>query len=366
MKLKPIFRVGIVCAVILAIACAGFSLSTHSAHAEAPLSSVYGLHVSGNQLLNGDNQTIRLLGVNRSGTEYKCVNNAGIFDGPSDAASVDAMVSWHINAVRIPLNEDCWLWINGAQNAYSGSAYQQAIVDYVNLLDSKGIIPILDLHWTAAGSTTPFSQQPMPDVDHSGDFWWSVASTFSNNSSVIFNLFNEPHADSDGGACWRNGSPSPSTAPCASQNYAVAGMQTLLDKVRGAGAGNVVMLDGWGYANYIGGVLDNLPSDPNNNLMISAHVYDNSGCNSTSCYDQQYAAVANQLPVVFGELGESDCQHGFVDTAMNWADQHGIGYMGWAWDTYDCGSFPSLISDYNGTPTAFGQGFKDHFSALYP
>ncbi len=329
--------------------------------------SISGLHVSGNQLLNGSGQAIRPLGVNRSGAEYKCVNNAGIFDGPSDANSVSAMASWNINIVRVPLNEDCWLNINGAPAAYSGSNYQQAIVNYVNLLNSYGLIAILDLHWNAPGSTLSFSQQAMPDADHAVNFWSSVAGTFKNNSSVIFDLYNEPYpnaANNGGWQCWRDGSSSANGGSCSDVNFAVAGMQTLVNTVRNAGANNVIILGGIGYANWLGGWLDYVPNDPQHNLVASSHVYSNSGCNSTSCYDQIIAPVAAQYPVVFGELGESDCAHGFIDTAMNWADQHGIGYLGWAWDTYDCGNFPSLISSYDGTPTAFGQGFKDHFAAL--
>ncbi len=329
--------------------------------------SISGLHVSGNQLLNGNGEVIRPLGVNRSGAEYKCVNNAGVFDGPSDANSVSAMASWNINIVRVPLNEDCWLNINGSPAAYSGSNYQQAIVNYVNLLNSYGLIAILDLHWNAPASTLSFSQQAMPDADHAVDFWNSVASTFKNNSSVIFDLYNEPYpnaANNGGWQCWRDGSSSANGGSCSDVNFAVAGMQTLVNTVRNTGANNVILLGGIGYANWLGGWLDYVPSDPQHNLMASAHIYSNSGCNSTSCYDQIVGPVAAQYPVMFGELGETDCAHGFIDTAMNWADQHGVGYLGWAWDTYDCGNFPSLISSYDGTPTAFGQGFKDHLAAL--
>src|SRR5215467_13000325 len=67
--------------------------------------SIQGLHVSGNAILNGDNQPIRLLGVNRSGAEFACVQNKGIWDGPTDDDSIKAMLTWHINTVRIPLNE---------------------------------------------------------------------------------------------------------------------------------------------------------------------------------------------------------------------------------------------------------------------
>ena len=33
--------------------------------------------------------------------------------------------------VRIPINEDCWLGINGVPRAYSGAAYRAAIVAFV-------------------------------------------------------------------------------------------------------------------------------------------------------------------------------------------------------------------------------------------
>ena len=36
-----------------------------------------------------------------------------IFDGPVDDASIDAIKSWNMNAVRVPMNEHCWLNING-------------------------------------------------------------------------------------------------------------------------------------------------------------------------------------------------------------------------------------------------------------
>src|SRR5438270_302068 len=57
--------------------------------------SISGLHVVGNQIVNGSGQPVRLLGVDRSGTEYACIQGWGFFDGPSDAASVQAIASWH-------------------------------------------------------------------------------------------------------------------------------------------------------------------------------------------------------------------------------------------------------------------------------
>ena len=128
-------------AVLISIVVFG-SLPTTPVAAASTLS----ISVSGNHFVNGAGQTIRLLGVNRSGTEYACIQAWGIFDGPNDAASVAAMASWHINAVRVPLNEDCWLDINGVNPSYGGPAYQSAIQSYVNLLHQYGLYAILDLH----------------------------------------------------------------------------------------------------------------------------------------------------------------------------------------------------------------------------
>jgi hypothetical protein len=98
-----------------------------------------GVHTVGNQLYDGT-KAIRLLGVDETGSQYACIQGDGFFDpttgGANSQTSITAMLSWGINAVRIPLNEDCWLSLNQtAKNmAYSGQAYQSAIQTYVSLL----------------------------------------------------------------------------------------------------------------------------------------------------------------------------------------------------------------------------------------
>src|SRR5207247_633909 len=96
------------------------------------------LQVRGNQLVDATARPVRLRGVNRSGAEYACAQGWGIFDGPSDSASVAAIASWRANAVRVPLNETCWLGINGVAPAYSGDNYRRAISDYVARLHRAG------------------------------------------------------------------------------------------------------------------------------------------------------------------------------------------------------------------------------------
>ncbi|MGH7729101.1 MAG: glycoside hydrolase family 5 protein [Vulcanimicrobiaceae bacterium] len=240
-----------------------------------------------------------LHGVDRSGTEYACVQNFGIFDGPNDQTSVAAIASWHTNAVRVPLNEDCWLAINGVNPAYAGANYQTAIVDYVDLLNANGLIAILDLHWNAPGTQSATGQEPMADADHAPAFWSSVAATFKSNSSVMFDLYNEPYVAS--WSCWRDGG---SASACGTP-FAIAGMNALIAAVRSTGASNIVLAGGLAYANDLSGWLQNEPSDPSGNLVASWHSYNFNTCDTTSCFDSTVAPVAAVVPVVAGEIGET-------------------------------------------------------------
>src|SRR4051812_43892892 len=112
------FRRLLVPCLILSLVLLSFLSSSRKTLAATP-SSIQGLHVLGNKIVNGANQPLKLVGVNRSGGEYMCVQDRGIWDGPVDQASINAILSWNVNIVRIPLNEDCWLNINGANASFS-------------------------------------------------------------------------------------------------------------------------------------------------------------------------------------------------------------------------------------------------------
>jgi hypothetical protein len=343
--------------------------SPHDAAVDAPATSVdsgstaSGLHVEGNLLVDSG-KTVRLLGVNHSGTEYQCVNTGTtIFDGPTAASSLIApMKLWHVNTVRVPLNEDCWLGINGVPAAVSGTMYQQSIEAFVQLLRTAGMYVIVDLHWNAPGSTLAKAQQPMADEDHASPFWTSVANAFKGDLGIVFDLYNEPHPESGTGspaACLLNGC-SLSDWMGFSGSAQAAGMQELVTTVRATGAKNVLMVGGWSYSNNLTGWLANEPKDPLNNLAASFHNYNTSGCVDTTCWTIDIKPIAAKVPVVTGELGEMDCAGGYVSSYFAWADPLGISYLGWAWNTNDCATFPSLISSYQGTATAFGQAFMTH------
>ena len=355
----------------------GYTTVTTTATEVAPVTgSAPQLHVAGNRLVDANGNTVVLHGVDRSGTEYDCVQGNGIFDGPNDQASITAIKSWGpVNAVRVPLNEACWNAESYVNSAYAGANYINAIKSYVSLLNSNGIVAILDLHWTDGAYTGPSSacssaeatcQKPMPDAAEAIPFWTSVADTFKGNDAVIFDLFNEPYASradngdtAEGWQCWETGS------PCTGISYPVAGMQQMINAVRSAGANNVIMLGGEEYSNDLTDWLQYEPTDPDHNLVDSWHSYNFNTCSTQSCWTSEVAPVAASVPVVAGEIGENDCAGTYINPLTTWLESAGISFLAWAWNAdFGCSSGPGLITDYTGTPTAYGAAYKAILQAL--
>ncbi|WP_078599937.1 glycoside hydrolase family 5 protein [Streptomyces violens] len=375
---RPAWRLAVALAIALPTVLAGCASTPaptptpHAAHDRAPR-----LHVQGNQLADQHGRTVVLRGVNRIGGEYACTKLGRLWDGPMDQASVTAMRRWGINAVRIPLNSACWNGASYVDDTVSGPAYRRAVRAYVELLDRNGLTPILDLHWTDGhytGRDTQCTQleavclKPMPDAAGAVPFWRSVAGTFKTNRAVVFDLFNEPYPDraladpAAGWRCWRDGG-----AACAPgiPGYRAAGMQTLLDAVRSTGAANVVLAGGIAYANDLGEWLRYAPKDRRDNLAASWHAYDFSLCRTTACWDSDIAPVASKAPVVVTEIGQRGCRDTFLRPMLRHLATRAAGYLAWAWSTSGtCSSTPSLITDYNGTPTSYGLGLKQHLTDL--
>ncbi|MGI8430513.1 MAG: cellulase family glycosylhydrolase [Solirubrobacteraceae bacterium] len=335
--------------------------------------TLMGIRVSGHELVDGANHPIQLRGVNRSGTEYACVRGWGIFDGPSDTASVGAIAAWHVNIVRIPLNEDCWLGINKVKAAYSGAKYRNAILGYVRLLHRYGIYAELSLMWAAPGSHRATRQPAAPDQSHSPAMWASMATTFRDDSEVILAPWGEPTV---GWTCFmRTGCGNEATF--AGSYYRTASMQEAVDRMRGAGYKGVIAIPCVNYANACGALPDgslfrgstwlmSRPLDPAGQLIAEAHVYGKNSCVTTACFDSSMAPITKVVPLIFGEAGETydhtDCGARHISTFMEWADHHGVGYEAWTWDTWrNCGA---LIRDYKGTPySGYGKFVRRHYAA---
>ena len=315
-----------------------------------------GLHVVDNQIVDRDGRPVRLLGVNRSGGEYACVNRHGFFAGPTGRRAIAAMTAWRINAVRVPLNEHCWLGINEAPAGYSGARYRNAIKAYVGRLHRAGLYVVLDLHWSAPGGARAGKQQPMADLDHAPAFWRSVARTFKHDAAVVFDLYNEPHEIT--WECWREGCTMP-------DGWRAAGMQTLVDAVRSSGARQPIIATGIDWGTDLSSWLESRPDDPADELAAGLHVYDFGSCSSHGCWSGTVDRVAREVPVVVTEVGERDCSGAFLDRFMSWADDAGVSYLAWSWNPSGCAA-PALIRSWDGRPTPPGERLRERLLALEP
>lgn len=353
---------------------------------------VSGLHVSGNHLVDGSGQSVILRGASISGTEFSCVQGGtpesrgdSVYGNqPLDQPSTyKAMAAWHINVVRIPLNEDCWLGIDHVNAAYAGTNYQAAIKTEVGLIHATGMHVILDLHWSSPGSYSAQWQQPMADADHSLAFWSSVATSFRNDHHMIFELYNEPFMNwGNNDTTWRgwlNGMTltkfvsSDQTLPDGTKtgyqtNYSwrTAGIQPMIDAIRATGASQPVIANGVGWANDLGGWLAHEPADPAGQLIAGLHDYPGQGCALQSCWTRVLEPIRLKVPLLVGETGDNiGGRLALVNTLLPWADANGVSYVGWTWNPWR--GYPSdvLITSWDGTPTAvYGQYFHDHLVAV--
>src|SRR5216683_3178024 len=352
-------------------------------HVDAGLGGSPTLRVQGRQLVNGAGRAVQLHGVNRAIFESRCIyDSTGVADGPADQTSVNALLAWKIDVVRVTLNEDCWLGINGLPLGGNTVGYRAAVVSYVGLLRRNHLYVVLDPLMSAPDGDQSTEIDYMPDNDHMPAFWRSLAATFGADHGIIFDAINEvamaswndPHPIPPGEwNCWLNGCTLDSVY---GGRFLAAGLQSLVSTIRSQAATQPILLGGIDYNADLSQLLSYLPSDPQHQLVASAHVYDFSeGSGIDAMFTNQLEPIAKQLPVILGELGERYCDSGtaaytsHVLSLVNGEATKGnlFGVLGWTWNAktststgWHCptGPFgdggPLLIRDYTGTPTVMG------------
>jgi len=177
----------------------------------------------------------------------------------------------------------------------------------------------------------------MGDVD-SVTFWTQVATTFKSNPMVLFELYNEPFVTDWG--IWLSGGSS-----CGFEDY---GMQQLYNAVRGTGATNVVICGGINYAFDLSGVATH--AVVGTNIAYATHPYDYAGKDS-STWDKAFGFLTATYPVIATEFGQYCNTDSYVSSLLSYMQAKQMHWTAWAWWVQDC-TFPSLISDWNGTPLA--------------
>jgi len=339
--------------------------------------------VSGNHLVDANGRQLRLIGVNRSGSEYSCSsddgaggNGYGFFQGPVNDRAIKAMRKWKVNAVALPLNEACWLGgYGGLKPEFTGEPYRAAIESYVNRLNAHGIFVVLRLSGAGPGdhvygSVEGNSEIPMADADHSLDFWASVAARFRDNHAVLFHAYDEPHKiDWD---CALNGC---ATDADGSEGepvfgpYQAVGHQAIVDTIRDTGATQPIIVSGIDFAGDVSHWAEQEPSDPLSSVAVGFNDFDYANNLGRSKGDLR--TLSDSVPVIVGGFGDTDCNSDYSRRLMRFADGQGISYLAWTWNTEaDYGGCsnallgPKVSAYFSGHPSGFGKGIRKHYRAI--
>jgi hypothetical protein len=332
-----------------------------------------GFAAVGNSLIGPDCAPYVVRGVARPSLEWEPFGSPH-FD--QVASEFMQMKSWGANTVRIPVNQTYWV----QSSAHYVPGYREFVIATVAQARAAGLNVIFDLHIGDRGQQNfdPAQGMPqMPDVNHSLPFWKDVARQFKDDGGVIFEMYNEPHdVPSD---VWLNGGtiaagPNYAGGPVG-EAYQAVGMQQLYDAIRAEGAENLVIAGGthWGY--YLSTINNYRISGYN--IAYSAHPYDYDD-KQPNVWEADWGFMASQVPVIVTEFGAYDCNaDGYYTKFLDYAQQKNIGWIAWAWwtppdvsSTYSAAEreheicqFPSLIRDWNGTPSTTGALIKARLQA---
>lgn len=301
------------------------------------------LHTEGRWFLNSNNEKVMLRGVNIASLEWTNT-------GENVQQSLNHVITvWGANLARIPLSQD--RWFGKAPGQIDGGAQYRSIVDALvkTSMEAKTYI-LLELHWNNANEWGQYiGQHKMPD-DNSLTFLQDLATTYANNPAVLIGAYNEPHDVS--WPVWLNGGEVKETfeqnGVYTPLTFNTPGHQVLCDAIRATGANNLIVCGGldWGYD--LSGVLNGYAVN-GENIVYDTHPYPW----KRTDWDGKWGDVGRQYPLLVGEWGAEE-------NAAN--KQYGVNiavylrYNKFCWTAWDfhVSAGPTLILDWNYTPTWFG------------
>ncbi len=285
-----------------------------------------------------------------------------------DTRSCDAC-SWNAPDVeevkrRIDLLVDVWGadFVRLALESYAdsgGRVHWQGVLDDQDYLDD--IVEIVEHIRTKQGVYVMLSLWVDPTFDSNGwptdgtrQIWQRLASTFANESHVLFGLVNEPEMNYAGtldAAVWVTMN---ATVGIIRETEDSEGSQHHIIAVQGTG----------GWSRFLGYYVDHpITAHGGDNIAYEVHVYD-----PASTFNDRFVDPSQSIPVIIGEFGPAsgymsmdDCQQ-LIDSAQDLR----IPYLAW---TFHMRCPPNLLVDYSAggcgvgmslEPTAWGQLLMDN------
>ena len=347
-------------------------------------------HTSGSQILDSNNQRVRIAGINWYGFETSSAVAHGLYVQDYKVI-LQTIRSNGYNTVRIPfsnqmvespstnLNISYYNSSGPINTDLQGLNSLQVLDKIVAQAGTLGLRIILDNHRSEAGDSAEANglwyTSSYPESAWIND-WKSLAQRYNNNTTVIgFDLRNEPHNAYSGGACWDCGGANDWHLAAARAGNAVLSVNPkLLIFVEGVDAYNNDYY-------WWGGNLEGVRNSPvtlsvANQLVYSAHdygpnEYGQSWFNGSTTYASLstvwnnhwgYIVQNNTAPVWLGEFGTtntaSDIQNSAAGSQGQWfqsmiqylASDSYINWTYWALNGED--SYGLLDSNYDSTPAS--------------
>lgn len=316
-------------------------------------------------------------GVNLSGAEFGMSSLPGTYNSSytyPTTGEVDYFTGKGMNTFRLPFR---WERMQRTPNAALDATELSRMDAFVNYATSKGAYVLVDPHnferyyptksnfqsssqgliggtvadqqlsYNNLNGTTTATANVVVTNAMFADFWGKMAAHYASNSHVIFDLMNEPNT--------------------VSASQVVASDNAALAAIRGAGANNLVLLEGtsytgaWTWTTGSGNNTAFAPAnivDPANNWAIEMHQYmdsDGSGTHSTINNNDPTTGVSRltaatqwlQQNHVRGFLGEFAVDNSIVNGAnpgdnstlgnavlnnmLSYMNQNSDAWIGWTW-----------------------------------
>jgi aryl-phospho-beta-D-glucosidase BglC (GH1 family)/ribosomal protein L35AE/L33A len=340
-------------------------------------------HTSGNQILDANNNVVKIAGVNWFGLETTNYAPHGLWTR-NYKSMMDQMKELGFNTIRLPYSDQLFesgstpngidFFKNPDLQGLTGLQIMDKIVDYAGQI---GMRIMLDHHRSNAGNSANESglwySSAFPESKWISN-WTMLAARYANNATVIgADLHNEPH----GPATWGDGSANDWRLAAERAGNAILAVNSnwliIVEGVEAASSGNY----------WWGGNLSNAGASPvrlnqPGRLVYSAHDYPasvyqqswfsdpNYPNNLTQVWDRNWGYLFRQgtAPVILGEFGSNlatasdrlwfDKMIAYLGGDLDGngtndlsAGQQGISWTYWAWNPNSGDTGGILASDWN-------------------
>lgn len=314
--------------------------------------------VQGNHFVTADRRTIVFRGLDASDPDKLERNNQWNRHYFAEAKS------WGANIVRIPVHPAAWR-IRGPENYLKlldqGVAWAQAEGLYV-IIDWHSIGNLHDEKFFPGASELYPSSLYHTTREETFAFWKTMARHFHDNNTVaFFELFNEPTVN-----------PELKLGTCTWPEWKGL-MENLIQTIRANGGTAVPLVAGFNFAYDLTPVAtDPIKAD---GIGYVSHPYP---MKARPPWDEHWTRdwgfVAKKYPVFLTEIGflEPDAPGGYNPIVgderygkaiTSYCAGHGISYTVWCFDPHWS---PTLIKDWNFTPTRAGAFFKQALQTPLP